>query len=233
MRTKVLTLRYSPQLGGFDESPLLALQQKVVLTQLREHLVTVGGEPLLVCVAEWREQQQAASAANLPARDAAAPETPLESAAPAMAAACPCPQEAARTRAARPVGALRADLTADQRASFDRLRAWRSKIAHADGAPPFLILTNRQLVDIVRQRPQSKAALGRIKGLGEKKLARHGDALLHLLQAEGERGAAGEGHGGNSPEGRRPAAADHPTAAQEPIADTPDNHAAAALEAAS
>ncbi|MFN9706704.1 MAG: hypothetical protein ACK595_18025 [Planctomycetota bacterium] len=45
MRAKVLTLRFSPQLGRFDDAPLIALQQAVVLERVREHLVQVGDEP--------------------------------------------------------------------------------------------------------------------------------------------------------------------------------------------
>jgi hypothetical protein len=55
MRAKVLTLRFSPQLGRFDDAPLVALQQTVVLERVREHLVQVGDEPMLVCIAAWRE----------------------------------------------------------------------------------------------------------------------------------------------------------------------------------
>ncbi|MEQ1633671.1 MAG: HRDC domain-containing protein, partial [Planctomycetota bacterium] len=46
-------------------------------------------------------------------------------------------------------------------------------------------LTNRQLVELVRQRPQSKAGIGRIDGLGEKKVARHGDAIRRLRWSNG------------------------------------------------
>ncbi|MFO1031813.1 MAG: hypothetical protein U1F60_12085, partial [Planctomycetota bacterium] len=63
MRAKVLTLRFSPQLGRFDDAPLLALQQKVVLEHVREHVVQIGGEPMLLCLAEWREQPQGPCAA--------------------------------------------------------------------------------------------------------------------------------------------------------------------------
>lgn len=42
MRAKVLTLRFSPQLGRFDDAPLVALQQAVVLERVRESLVQFG-----------------------------------------------------------------------------------------------------------------------------------------------------------------------------------------------
>lgn len=46
----------------FDDAPLLALQQRVVLEHVREHVVQIGGEPMLLCLAEWREQPQGADA---------------------------------------------------------------------------------------------------------------------------------------------------------------------------
>lgn len=58
MRAKVITLRFSPQLGRFDDAPLIALQQKVVLEQMREHLVQAGGEAMLLCVTTWREKAE-------------------------------------------------------------------------------------------------------------------------------------------------------------------------------
>jgi hypothetical protein len=38
-------------LSRFDDSQLLALQQKVVIEHVREHLVQIGGEPMLLCIA--------------------------------------------------------------------------------------------------------------------------------------------------------------------------------------
>lgn len=64
MRAKVLTLRFSPQLGRFDDAPLVASQQTVVLERVREHLVQVGDEPMLVCVAAWRARAFAGRAAT-------------------------------------------------------------------------------------------------------------------------------------------------------------------------
>lgn len=172
MRTKVLTLRFSPHLGRFDDGPLVALQQKVVLEHVREHLVQVGGEAMLLCVATWRERAEGTSATNgtTPTSTAAIPE-PVARVEPAAEQRGP----------ATPVGELRADFTAEQQALFDLLRRWRREKAHDEGAPPYVVLTNRQLVELVRQRPHSRAEMGRIAGFGDKKLARHGAELLALL----------------------------------------------------
>lgn len=45
--TKILTLRYSPKLGEFDEAPLLALSQGHEILTLREHFFVFQDIPQL------------------------------------------------------------------------------------------------------------------------------------------------------------------------------------------
>lgn len=82
---------------------------------------------------------------------------------------------------ATPLEQLRAEFTDEQRNLFDLVRRWRARTAHEEGAPAYVVLTNRQLVEIVRQRPHSKAGLGAIHGLGDKKIARYGAQLIAVL----------------------------------------------------
>jgi superfamily II DNA helicase RecQ len=169
MRARLLTLRFSPTLGRFDDAELIALQRRVSFEEVREHLVVVGGETMLLCLVSWREQV----AANQPEPTASSP------AATEPPAAAP-----SSSGPSRPVPDLRAELDAEQRARFDQIRRWRSQKAHDEGAPPYVILTNRQLVELVRQRPETKAGLLRIDGLGDKKVARYGGELLSLLRID-------------------------------------------------
>ena len=196
MRAKILTLRFCSRLGRFDDSPLIALQQKIVLDEVQEHLVHVGAETMLVCVARWREQPPGAAVQAHKAASDAAPCAEIRANHPTGAEPLtggePPPDLSASAgtthaqprQAAVPLGELRAELDQEQRMLFDRLRAWRNRTAHAEGAPPYVVLTNRQLVDLTRLRPSSKQGLGAIRGLGEQKIARRGDALLQLLWAE-------------------------------------------------
>lgn len=170
MRAKVLTLRFSPQLGRFDDSPLIALQQTIILEHLREHLVQIGNETMLLCLATWRERPAAASPPPKPTHEANPDSTP------------PTPAEPPPPPPADPVGALRAEFTPEQQRLFDQLRSFRRERAHAEGAPPYVILTNRQLVELVRQRPQSRTALHQINGLGDKKIGKFGEGLLAILR---------------------------------------------------
>ena len=73
-------------------------------------------------------------------------------------------------------------LDADAAALFERLKAWRRETATADGVPAYVILHDRVLRDIARNRPDSATALGAIAGIGESKLRRFGAALLERVR---------------------------------------------------
>jgi len=64
---------------------------------------------------------------------------------------------------------------------FERLRAWRRRVAEARGKPAWTILDDKALRGIARDKPASPAALLRVKGMGEKRLADFGAALLDLV----------------------------------------------------
>ena len=68
------------------------------------------------------------------------------------------------------------------RTLFDRLRQWRRKIADERGKPAWTILDDRALRSIAREKPTSPATLLNCKGIGEKRLADHGAALLTLIE---------------------------------------------------
>ncbi len=78
---------------------------------------------------------------------------------------------------------LAADLTAEQRGLFDTIRRWRYQTAQHDGVPPYVVLTNRNLLALVHAQPQTMTALAAVRGIGKAKLQRHGEALLMLLRS--------------------------------------------------
>jgi ATP-dependent DNA helicase RecQ len=66
---------------------------------------------------------------------------------------------------------------------FEALRAWRGRAAKAQGVPPYVIFHDRTLTEIAQARPGSRAALERIAGVGEGKLARYGEAVLEVVRS--------------------------------------------------
>jgi ATP-dependent DNA helicase RecQ len=64
---------------------------------------------------------------------------------------------------------------------FEALRAWRRETASAAGVPPYVIFHDATLAAIVEAKPADLAGLGRVSGIGEAKLKRHGADLLAVL----------------------------------------------------
>jgi ATP-dependent DNA helicase RecQ len=64
---------------------------------------------------------------------------------------------------------------------FEALRAWRSREAKGQQVPPYVIFHDRTLMEIAAVKPGSRAALGRINGVGEGKLVRYGAAVLEVV----------------------------------------------------
>ena len=64
---------------------------------------------------------------------------------------------------------------------FERLRSWRRRVADARGKPAWTIFDDKALRSIAREKPTSPAALLRCRGIGEKRLADFGAAILDLV----------------------------------------------------
>jgi ATP-dependent DNA helicase RecQ len=65
---------------------------------------------------------------------------------------------------------------------FEALRAWRGGEAKAQHVPPYVIFHDRTLAEIAAVRPGTRAALVRLNGVGESKLARYGEAVLDVVR---------------------------------------------------
>ncbi len=63
------------------------------------------------------------------------------------------------------------------------LKALRQKLANEAGLPPYVICHDRTLVELAQKRPQTEAALHDITGLGDRKIARYGAALLAVVHS--------------------------------------------------
>jgi superfamily II DNA helicase RecQ len=58
-------------------------------------------------------------------------------------------------------------------------------VAKKDGVPAYVVLSDKDLVGIVADRPGSLAALARCRGIGPLKLERWGDEILAVLESAG------------------------------------------------
>ena len=74
-------------------------------------------------------------------------------------------------------------LRQDEQALFEKLRVWRNGRAQAEGVPPYVLVTNRQLAAIARTRPGTLAALQLVEGIGEAKGVRFGAEIIAVVAA--------------------------------------------------
>jgi hypothetical protein len=67
---------------------------------------------------------------------------------------------------------------------YTRLETWRRETARTEDRAAYLILTNDTMQKIAATKPQTMEELLEIKGIGEVKLERYGEALLRLIRGE-------------------------------------------------
>ncbi len=157
MRVRLITLRYSSTLGGFDESALQTLIRDKEVLAFREHFFQVNDIPHLLGVVTYQEAPVASEGAS--------------TGGPASS----------RNRSSKDPAAR---LDERGRTLFNSLREWRAAKAREEGVPPYVILTNRQLVAIIEKHPESPTALSEVEGVGPAKVQRHGADILRHFVAE-------------------------------------------------
>lgn len=160
MRVKLVTLRFAPSLGGFDDRPLADFVRDKEVLAVREHFFTVHELPHLACLVTYQE--------------AAGPTTPR------AAESGERPPRPSRADRPSPL----ADLTEAQRPLFQTLREWRSATARREGVPAYVILRDRDLAELVRVRPATPNALQTLPGIGPAKVERYGREILAILHGD-------------------------------------------------
>ena len=95
----------------------------------------------------------------------------------------PAARGGGRSRGGAGGGRSRAADTLDEAAkeTFEALREWRTSVAKEKQIPPYMVFSDATLVGIVEATPASTAQLSGISGVGAKKLAEYGDAVLEVL----------------------------------------------------
>jgi ATP-dependent DNA helicase RecQ len=73
------------------------------------------------------------------------------------------------------------ELTPEQEAVFERLRAWRGTTAKEQSVPAYVVFHDATLRAIAVASPSSLPELAGISGVGESKLAKYGESILELL----------------------------------------------------
>jgi ribonuclease D len=78
-----------------------------------------------------------------------------------------------------------AHLKPQQLAVLQKLAAWREREAMGRNRPRRWVLQDEILLELARRQPRDMRALGKVRGLDERPLTRHGDTLLTLIREAG------------------------------------------------
>lgn len=65
---------------------------------------------------------------------------------------------------------------------FEALRELRTDLASEAGVPPYVVFSDSTLKEMCQQRPQDRLAFLQIKGVGQSKLDKYGEAFLFLIK---------------------------------------------------
>ena len=82
-----------------------------------------------------------------------------------------------------PVGS---DLTPQECERYEALRVWRNERAASMGHKPFVVASNRDLLNVARSDVESPEDLLSITGFGPRKMERYGEEILAVLDSLAE-----------------------------------------------
>jgi len=152
MKVHIATLPFDPELGRFDDEPVRNFLADKELLDVRDHFFVYQGKPHLAVLLTY-------DTGIVPVHR---------------------PKVTKGEKSGRR-DAWRELLEPPDWPLFNTLREWRGQRAKAEGIPPYVISTNRQLALLVRARPQSLNSLGEIEGFGTNKLKSYGKEILALI----------------------------------------------------
>ena len=73
----------------------------------------------------------------------------------------------------------------EEREQWEALRTLRRNLAQEHAVPPYVIFPDSTLLEMLRSQPTSMAEMGRVSGVGARKLERYGEAFLQVLAGAG------------------------------------------------
>lgn len=64
---------------------------------------------------------------------------------------------------------------------YRKLKIWRRNRASLEGIKPYIIFSDSSLIDICNSMPKTKEELINLRGVGEKKIEKYGEDILHII----------------------------------------------------
>ncbi len=93
-------------------------------------------------------------------------------------------QQANATTSRRKQRSDRREVTDSNHALWEALRARRAELATEKGLPAYMIFHDATLMEMIEHQPRTLEQMGRLSGVGERKLADYGESFLETLAAQ-------------------------------------------------
>lgn len=74
------------------------------------------------------------------------------------------------------------NLSEEEKLLFKKLKTWQVSKAESKGLPTYIVCTNSQLLNVVRNKPKSVEALKNINGFGKSKIDRYGVEIVKIIK---------------------------------------------------
>ena len=65
---------------------------------------------------------------------------------------------------------------------FDKFRELRLQIAREENMPPYIIFSDKTLIDMAVKMPRSKSEMLEVSGVGENKYGKYGERFLRVIE---------------------------------------------------
>ena len=92
--------------------------------------------------------------------------------------------KAAKEKTKTKTSAAAKELSNEEAAVFEKLRALRMELAKEHKVPPYIIFSDKTLIQMAMEKPSNKEEMLAVSGVGESKFEKYGEPFLHVLQKD-------------------------------------------------
>lgn len=89
--------------------------------------------------------------------------------------------KAAKEKTKTKTSAAAKDLSNEEAAVFEKLRALRMELAKEHKVPPYIIFSDKTLIQMAMEKPSNKEEMLAVSGVGESKFEKYGEPFLACL----------------------------------------------------
>ena len=79
--------------------------------------------------------------------------------------------------------AMEEALSESDKALFGKLKEWRKEAADKNGFPVYVVCNNKEMLELVKNKPVTLEGLRNVQGFGDKKIENYGKEIVELIKS--------------------------------------------------